>query len=177
MTRTDPSTARPLANDWSEGIVVGMIGAAVVALFFLGVDLMHGRALLTPSILGEVFVLRRPEAVTSSVDLMAVAMYTLAHILVFMAFGLLLVGLTRRSEESSLARYGVIAALAAFEVFFYGVLLIASETTRGLFPSWEVLMANLVAILAMVSYLWRRHPALRRAMAATPLGAPDVVRE
>jgi hypothetical protein len=154
-----------------------LIGAAVVALFFLGVDLIHGKPFLTPSILGEVFVLRRPQAVTSSVDVSAVLFYSVAHLLVFVAFGLVLAALTRRSEESSLARYGVIAVFVAFEVFFYGVLLVASETTRGLFPSWAVLGANFLAIIAMASFLWRRHPALRSAFGSTTLGAPDTVRE
>jgi hypothetical protein len=62
-----------------EGIVTGMIGAAVVALFFLGVDLIRGVPGLTPSVLGEVFVLRRPSGVTTSVDMTAAALYTAVH--------------------------------------------------------------------------------------------------
>ncbi|MEO8480060.1 MAG: hypothetical protein ABI542_10565 [Gemmatimonadota bacterium] len=163
-----PRPASPL-----EGVIVGMIGAAVVALFFLGADLMRGTPLLTPSILGEVFVLRRPEAVTNSVDMSAVVAYTVAHVMVFVAFGLVLAGLSRRSEVSSLARYGMIAVFVAFELFFYGLLAIASETTRGMFPTWSVLVANLLAAAAMVVYLWRAHPALRRVAGRAPLGAPD----
>ena len=68
-----------------EGIVTGLIGASVVALFFLGVDLIRGVPGLTPSVLGEVFVLRRPSAVTTSVDMTAAALYTGVHLLTFAA--------------------------------------------------------------------------------------------
>lgn len=160
-----------------EGVVVGIIGASVVALFFLGIDLVRGTPLLTPSILGEVFVLRRPEAVTSSVDMTAVLAYTAAHAVVFVILGLILSGLSRRGEESSLARYGMIAVFVAFELFFFGVIAIASETTQGMFPTWSVLAANLLAAVAMGGYLWRKHPALRRVAGRAPLGAPDAVSE
>ncbi|HET9066108.1 MAG TPA: hypothetical protein VFN22_09860 [Gemmatimonadales bacterium] len=175
-----PSAARespPRPASPTEGIVVGMIGASVVALFFLGIDLVRGTPLLTPSILGEVFVLRRPVAVTSSVDMTAVVAYTVVHLLAFGMFGLVLDGIRRRSEVSSLARYGMVAVFVAFELFFFGLLAIASEATQGMFPSWSVLVANLLAATAMGGYLWRRHPALRRAVGRAPLGAPDRARE
>jgi hypothetical protein len=161
----------------SEGITTGLLGACVVALFYLGVDLMRGMVLLTPSVLGEVFVLRRPEAVTSSVDLMAVGVYTIAHLLAFSAFGLLLVGLVRRAEESSFARYGLLQLFIAFELFFVGVLAIASETTQGLFPLWSVLTANSLAAGVMGLWTWRHHPKLRAALDRNPLGAADVVKD
>jgi hypothetical protein len=160
-----------------EGIVTGMIGAAVVALFFLGVDLIRGVPGLTPSVLGEVFVLRRPSAVTTSVDMTAAALYTAVHVLAFAGFGLLLAALARRSETSSLVRYAVFPVFLAFVIFFQGVLAVADETTRGLFPMWSVLTANLLAAGAMAWYLWRQHPRLRMAYRNAPLGAPSAASE
>lgn len=159
----------------AEGITTGLLGAGVVALFYLGVDLMRGMVLLTPSALGEVFVLRRPQAVTSSVDPMAAGLYTIVHLIAFSAFGLLLVALVRRAEESSLARYGLIQLFVVFELFFFGVLAVASETTRGLFPMWSVLAANTLAALAMGLWIWRHHPKLRSAFSSNPLGAAEIV--
>jgi hypothetical protein len=160
-----------------EGIVTGMIGAAVVALFFLGVDLIRGVPGLTPSVLGEVFVLRRPSAVTTSVDMTAAALYTAVHFVAFAGFGLLLAALARGSETSSLVRYAVFPVFLAFIIFFQGVLAVADETTRGLFPMWSVLTANLLAAAAMAWYLWRRHPRLRSVYRSVPLGAPEPVNE
>lgn len=174
------SKRETLNNDGSamaEGITTGLLGAAVVALFYLGVDLMRGMVLLTPSVLGEVFVLRRPEAVTSSVDPMAAGLYTIAHLIAFSAFGLLLVALVRRAEESSVARYGLLQLFIVFELFFFGVLAIASVTTRGLFPVWSVLAANTLAAATMGVWTWRHHPKLRAALNRNPLGAAEVAQE
>ena len=45
-----------------EGITTGLIGAAIVAAFYLVLDTVNGTPLLTPSILGEVLVLRAATA-------------------------------------------------------------------------------------------------------------------
>ena len=160
-----------------EGIVTGLLGAGVVALFFLGVDLIRGVPGLTPSVLGEVFVLRRPSAVTTSIDMTAAALYTAAHLLAFAGFGLLIAALARKGETSSLVRYAVVPVFLAFVIFFQGVLAVADETTRGLFPMWSVLTANLLAAAAMAWYVWRQHPRMRSAYRDAPLGAPEAARE
>jgi hypothetical protein len=151
-----------------EGVIAGLIGAGVVALFYFIFDLMRGTPLLTPSALGEVFILRRPEAVTTQVDSTAVLLYSCLHLVAFLALGVLIAALARRSETSSLMRYAVMQVFVAFIVFFYGVLALASTTTRGLFPFWSVLAANGIAAAAMALYVWRRHPRLQAVFADTP---------
>lgn len=160
-----------------EGIVIGLIGASVVALFYLGVDLIRGLPLLTPSVLGETYVLRQPESAGAGVNLSAAAVYTFVHVIAFVAFGLLVAALARRGETSSVARYAVFPLFLAFEVFFLGVLAVGSATTRGVLPMGSVLTANALAALAMAWYAWRTHPRLREAALHTPLGAPEAARE
>ncbi len=38
-----------------EGIVTGLLGAAVVALYYLLIDFVRGQPLMTPSVLGDAF--------------------------------------------------------------------------------------------------------------------------
>lgn len=154
-----------------EGLITGMIGAAVVALFFLGVDLIRGTPGLTPSVLGEVFVLRHPSAVTDQADFTSATLWTVVHLIAFAGFGLAAAALARKGESSSVARYAVVPLFLAFLVFFWGVLAIADTATRGLFPVWSVLTANVLAAAAMGWYLWQGHPALRSAYLDSPLGA------
>ena len=59
----------------------------------------------------------------------------------------------------------------AFEVLFYGLLEVLSERTGELFPFWAVVSANTLAAASMGLYLWFRHPAFRRSIQETPLGA------
>ncbi|MBK7594617.1 MAG: hypothetical protein IPP98_10610 [Gemmatimonadetes bacterium] len=156
-----------------EGITTGVIGAVIVAAFYLLLDTVNGTPLLTPSILGEVLVLRNGTPNLTVPVGMAIAAYTVVHLIAFGLFGLFLARMVHLSERSSVARYGVLQLLVAFLFAFYGVLAVASEVTRGLFPLWGVLAANVAAALAMGAYLWNRHPAFRAAIRRTPLGAGD----
>lgn len=168
-----PDSANPLILDMREGVVTGMAGAVIVALFYFGFDLVRGTPLMTPSVLGQVLLFGNPDPVIAHPEMSAVALYTFAHLFLFAAFGLFLSGLARLAERNAIARYGALQLLVAFLFAFYGVLAFASEITRGLFPFWSVLAANALAAAGMAFYLWRRHPALAAAIRRTPLGAAD----
>jgi len=155
-----------------EGIVTGLLGATVVALFYLLADLLRSQPFMTPSLLGQAFILHRDISLQSP-DVTAVVVYTIFHYIAFMGFGILLSVLARASELSSLARYAVVQVMVAFMVFFYGVVSLGSEIVRGMFPFVGILAANALAGAVMVTWLWRHHPGLRIAVARTPLGATD----
>lgn len=157
-----------------EAIITGLLGAAVVAVFYLVLDLLRGRPLVTPSVLGQAFILHQPPSATVA-DPAAVILYTAFHLAAFLVFGLFLTVLVRAAEESPLARYALVQLLIVFELFFFGLLSIASETTRGLFSLWGVLAANTLAGAVMVGWQWRHHPRLRLVLESTPLGAAEAV--
>lgn len=156
-----------------EGVITGLLGAAVVAVFYLAVDVARGRPLMTPTVLGEVFVMRQADPIATAPDFLALALYTIVHIIAFVAFGLFLTALARRAEQSGLMRYAIVQLLVVFELFFYGLVQIGAETAAGMFPLWSVLAANTLAAFVMCTWLWRRHPAIGRAFARQPLGAAD----
>ena len=172
---TVPFNARPRddAALRREGIIAGILGAAVVALFYLIVDLIRGRAFMTPSVLGEAFVLHIPVSLTTP-DTDAVVAYTALHLVAFIAFGLLLTALIRTSEHSVIARDAAIQIMVAFLVFFYGVLSVGAEVVRGMFPFVGVLVANALAGGVMIGWLLYRHPELRAAFRRTPLDTDDL---
>lgn len=172
MTGSDLAPVRRDAALRREGVITGLLGAAVVALFYLLVDILRGHPLMTPSVLGQAFVLHQP-VTPATTDTMAILVYTAFHIIAFVAFGLMLAALARTSETSSLARYAMVQLLVTFVVFFYGFLWIGSEIVRGMFSFVGVLSANALAGVVMVTWLWRHHPALRSAWAATPLGVNE----
>jgi hypothetical protein len=98
-------------------------------------------------------------------------LYTAFHFLVFALLGVGLVALVHWSVTNPIVRYALLPVFLAFEVIFYGLLEVLSERTNELFPFWAVVGANTLAALWMGLYLWRRHPALRRSIEETPLGA------
>src|SRR5207245_7872154 len=83
MTRTERSVLR-------EGIVAGVIGAVVVAVWFLVVDTLRGHPLETPMFLGAAlfFGVKTP-IIGAGISLMPVLGYTMVHGLAFVAVGII----------------------------------------------------------------------------------------
>jgi hypothetical protein len=154
-----------------EATWVGLIGAAVVAVWFLILDLIAGHPLRTPSVLGQVLLLGRENPDVIGTDFTGVILYTALHMGLFLAFGFALAYIIRWSVDNHFVRYAVLQVFLAFELFFVFVVLMLNEETRSLFPVWTVLAANTLAALCMGLYLWRNHPDLQRELRETPLGA------
>ncbi len=154
-----------------ESIITGLIGAGVVALWFLILDLVKGQPLITPSVLGQVFILGKSDPDLAQPMMVAVAAYTALHIAAFLTFGALVTWLVFQADRNNIARFALLMLFVAFEVLFYGLIVMFLQGTSGLFPFWTVLVANSLAAVAMGWYLFRRHPALWRALEREPLGA------
>ena len=155
----------------SEATDAGFLGAAAVALWFLVHDSLRGRPLLTPSVLGQLFLLGNPHPTTTSVDFGAMVMYTVVHFLAFLLFGLLLAWLVRLSVAQAVARFALLVLFAVFEFCFYVVLNVVSAEVGSLFPLWTVVGANLLATIVMGVYFWLRYPELKEVLRQEPLGA------
>ena len=154
-----------------EGTWIGLIGASVVALWFLARDAVAGHPLRTPSILGQVLLMGEASPDVDQLDFTGIILYTAAHVFVFLLIGGALARLVRLSVKNHFVRYALLQVFLAFELFFCVVLLVFREETRSLFPLSSVLVANTLAAIAIGIYLWRRHPELRESLRRTPLGA------
>jgi len=154
-----------------EGAVAGMLGGLAVAVWFLLLDTVNGRPLHTPNVLGQVILFGSTSPVTDRILLGGVMGYTLLHIAVFIAVGLGVTELVHLAVTSPVFRFGILMVFVVFQVFFYAFSYAFFVATRGLFPWWAVLIADTLAVAAMVTYLWRKHPSLRRALAHQALGA------
>jgi hypothetical protein len=155
---------------WNEGTDVGLIGGVAVAVWFLVLDLLAGRPLRTPSVLGQIVLFGngRPDVV--NIDLGAVLLYTVVHFAAFALFGVLLTKIVHLATENPVIRFALLMVFLVFELFFYGILALLSAGTQDLFPFWTVIGANTIAAVVMGLYLWRTHPAFRESCSSTPLG-------
>lgn len=170
----DASIADPQESVGEEGTWIGLIGAGVVAVWFLVRDTMAGHPLRTPSILGQVLLMGKSSPDVENLDFAGIILYTAAHVFVFLLFGMAVAHLIRWSVKNHFVRYALLQVFLAFELFFCVVLLVFREETRALFPLSSVLIANTLAAIAIGVYLWRHHPELRESLRQTPLGAAPV---
>ena len=129
--RTAPGATRPPAEGWvddrafswyADGVISGVFGASVVAIFFLIVDVLAGHPLVTPKALGS--SLFRGLAVTPEEPIgpILVVGYTAVHGTVFLGFGVIAafeVLSMRRIPPNDAGTMLLTAALfVAFEVSF-----------------------------------------------------------
>lgn len=167
-------SVEPQETVGEEGTWIGLIGAGVVAAWFLARDIATGHPLRTPSVLGQVLLMGRVSPDVDQLDFTGIILYTAAHFFVFLLLGMAVAHLIRWSVRNHIVRYALVQVFLAFELFFCVVLLVFREETRSLFPLSSVLIANTLAALAIGLYLWRKHPDLRESLRTTPLGAAPV---
>ena len=145
-----------------EGLVCGLIGAVLVALWFLGADLIAGRpAFYTPSALGSAVFLGARSAEAVQITLPIVLGFSLLHMAGFIVTGLVAAGIFAVAEDTSEAvLLGGVLLFVVFEVFSIGLLAVLMNWLFETLSWWNVLIANLIAALGMGTYLALRHPKL-----------------
>ena len=147
-----------------EGIVAGVIGAAVVAIWFFVFDLLRGRPFLTPTLLGSFvfFGVDTPAGATPAIG--PILGYTVLHGLAFIAFGVVAATMMAMSEREPSLFVAFVILFVAFEVFFFGVLSIVGDAMQAALVWWAVLVGNLLASIAMLWFFFRAHRALPRSL-------------
>jgi hypothetical protein len=151
--------------------VAGVIGATAVAIWFFVVDLVGGRPLFTPQVLGEGLLSifgSSPES--AAVDVIA---YTIFHYAAFILVGTLAVVLVHAGERRPSVLAGSLILFVAIELGFYGIVAMLEETVLGNFAWYQILAGNLLAAVLMGTYLWRAHPALRDGLVRALEGTSD----
>jgi len=157
-----------------EGIVAGLIGASVVAMWFLLLDVARGRPLFTPGLLGAAVFQGLTDPSTLRITTGPVLGYTILHGLAFIAFGVVAASIMAVSEREPALFVGFVILFACFEVFFFGVVGALGRSMLGALVWWAILVGNLLASVAMLWYLVRAHRALPRALVG---GWGSVLRE
>lgn len=145
-----------------EGIVTGLVGAAAVAVWFLVVDVLGGRPLHTPALLGAVLSGSPDPAVDAdgASRLSYAALYTVVHLIAFGALGILSTFLVHRAERTPSLFALLLMLFAAVEVAFIGFVALLEVNAIGEIAWYQVALGNLVAALAMGWYLIRNHPGV-----------------
>ena len=145
-----------------EGVLAGFLGATAVAVWFLIVDTIGGRALFTPNVLGEGLLRifgRSPEP-----QFVNVIWYTIFHYAAFTLVGIISVILVHAGEGMPSILAGAMILFVAIELGFYGLVAMLQETALGNLAWYQILAGNLLAATLMGTYLWRSHPALKTGL-------------
>ncbi len=143
-----------------EGIIAGALGATVVAVWFLGVDVIAGHPLRTPELLGRALVSVLGPA-GSEGAFTYIAAYTVFHYAVFALIGMLAAIAIHWAEREPTVLAGFLILFVVAEIGFYGLVGFLSEpAVLGGIAWYQVLIGNVLSAAVMGWYLWRAHPRL-----------------
>jgi hypothetical protein len=151
-----------------EGLVAGLLGAAIVAVWYLAIDTAAGRPLHTPNVLGGVFFRGDANPGAREVVPGLVAGFTVIHLFAFAVVGVVVTQVVHLASRNLALRMGLWIGLVVSFCFTAGLTYMLTTATGERFPLWTVIGGALLAGLAMGWYLWRRHPRLG---SEAPLGA------
>ena len=153
----------------AKGLVTGLIGAGVVALWFLVLDILRGRPFYTPAALGSLVFLGATTPAGVQVGVAVIAAYTLLHLALFAAVGIALEWSAGRIERVPGMWLMALLVFIILEGLFIGTASSLSDWVLGNLGHWAIGIANLVAVAAMGSWVWASHPLLRRGLVDQPV--------
>jgi hypothetical protein len=156
-------TPRPLVR---EGVIAGIIGASVIAVWFFFVDLIAGQMFFTPTTLGRGMLSIFGPVPASQSSVFLVFAYSVFHYAAFIMLGLIAAMIVSLANREPSILLGFVVLFAAIEVGFYAFVgLLQQATPLGSLAWYNVMIGNLLAAAAMGMYLLRAHPVLREQFA------------
>lgn len=130
-----------------RGLIAGALGATVIAVFFLILDLVQGTPFATPGFMAQA-LLDAPGAA-------GVPAYTVLHYTSFLIMGMTTAWALDRLELNSPVPIGLALGGMLFAFIFYGAVILNGPDVVS-FVGWpSALIANVLAGVAMVAYCER----------------------
>ena len=161
------TTRRRVAED---GLVVGLIGYAAVALFYMVFDFLAARGTLhTVNMLGRAAFrgLRDPSVLQFpiEIDRAAILEYNGLHLAIALVIGFVVAMLVATAEEHPARRRIVRSVIITGYVVTVIAVGVLTMPMRELLPWWSIVVANAAAAIPAGAYLVARHPGLWRQLA------------
>lgn len=153
----------------ARGLVTGLLGAGVVAMWFFLLDVVAGHPLRTPAALGAALLFGASNVGAIQPNLGLVAAYTVVHVVAFAAAGTLFVAVARQIERAPAFVLLAVMAAIVLEAVAVAALALGAQWVLGTLGIWSVLVANVLAVAAMGRYVWVTHPLLRQRLRGAPL--------
>jgi hypothetical protein len=152
-----------------QGLIVGLIGYAAVALFYTAFDLLAARgSLFTVDLLGKAFFrgVRDPALLQlpQRLDADAIMIYNGFHLAAALVIGQVVTQLVALADRRPRSGRGVLAVLIGGFVVTILAVGWLTEGIRPLLPWWSIVVANAAAVVLAGGWLVTRRPQVPRRL-------------
>jgi len=144
-----------------DGLIAGIIGAAIIAIWFLFLDTVSGLPLYAPTVLGTALFLGAEDLASTErvqVSLRLTLMYTWVHGLVFIVLGEIAAYFLLSAGKNPNLGLSILLLFVIMEFGFVGTTFVLAKPVFYELAWPMVLLGNLLAAAGMACYLWLRHP-------------------
>ena len=156
----------PLSRVLREGMIAGLIGYALIALFFAATSVLQGHSPFhIAALLGTDLFFTRPPNGAVVVSAEPVIAYNGLHLVVLLVAGIGMAGLAALAERAPDAWYAGLMAVIFVAGHILALPIWFDEAVRAVLPLTHMTVATLLGTAGMMIYLWRAHPSLRQALA------------
>ncbi|MBA2687861.1 MAG: hypothetical protein H0U64_07160 [Gemmatimonadaceae bacterium] len=156
-----------------EGILAGAVGATAIAIWFLVIDVVAGKLLYTPKLLGHAVISVLGNAMPDSTFTQVLG-YTVFHYAAFAIIGIILVAVVHQAERTPAILAGLLIVFVALQLGVYVLSALLKESPLGGMAWSQIYIANLLASAAMGWFIWKRHPKLGRNFTEALDGSDDL---
>jgi len=145
----EPDDRRAFSGTLTRGILAGVIGATVMALWFLIIDASQGEPFRTPAFLANAVLGR------DGIEMSAgpIALFTLIHYGAFIAVGLVVSWFLRLVDTVPTVLLGFVVGFLLFDVVFYTSVTVTGVDVVSALGWPEVLAGNLLAGVSLMGFL------------------------
>lgn len=148
------------AEAFREGAIGGIIGAVGIAVWFFIADILAGQPFFTPSVLGSTVIALLSGSGLGAVQVSPVSfgmvlMFSVAHGATFIVIGAGVARLLKERGRGESYRLGVMILLTIFVAWFIFMNMIVAGVVTGTLSITDILIANLIAVVAMGVYFIR----------------------
>jgi hypothetical protein len=143
------------------GVVAGVLGATIVAVVFLVIDVARGQVLFTPAALGSALFAGARGIADVQITATTVLGYTLVHYLAFGVVGVAVAAMLDAAQRLPHVLVGVMLLFVSSAALFIGLTAIVAVWVVDALGFWTILVANLLAAAGMAAWYLRAFPRLR----------------
>jgi len=159
----EPVLGENLLGPWMgvvrEGIISGIIGGLIVALWFMVYDAaILGQLFHTPAMLGALIFNGMTQPENFAVTTALVLGYTGLHFFAFILFGIAASITMAASEWEPLLVLGVFVLFVWFELCFIALVTFLDQSALLELGWWNVIGGNLLALAGIITYYEYGHP-------------------